>query len=93
MTNRDWLNGLSNNELVEWLLSPGFEMLKMAFTQTDAGLKEWLDKEYYPGYYAEPVVFNKYDFVPDSCKNCSNHPSNGGSGFCNCTLGLSQVVY
>lgn len=30
-------------------------------------------------------------FIPDSCKACSNHPSNGGSGFCNCTLGLNTV--
>lgn len=28
-------------------------------------------------------------YVPDACKFCSNHPSNGGSGICNCTLGLS----
>lgn len=24
--------------------------------------------------------------IPNCCKNCSNHPSNGGSGVCNCTL-------
>jgi len=31
--------------------------------------------------------------VPDNCKNCSNHPSNGGSGNCNCTLGsMGQVT-
>lgn len=24
--------------------------------------------------------------IPNCCKLCSNHPSNGGSGFCNCTL-------
>ena len=31
-------------------------------------------------------------FVPQACRNCSNHPSNGGSGICNCILG-SQVIY
>lgn len=25
------------------------------------------------------------------CRNCSNHPSNGGDGICNCILG-QQVV-
>lgn len=25
--------------------------------------------------------------IPVSCKNCPNHPNNGGSGICNCTLG------
>ena len=29
--------------------------------------------------------------VPESCRYCSNHPSNGGSGICHCTLGLSQI--
>ena len=29
--------------------------------------------------------------IPDACKSCSNHPSNGGSGICNCTLGTPQV--
>ena len=24
--------------------------------------------------------------VPECCKGCSNHPSNGGSGICHCTL-------
>ena len=27
------------------------------------------------------------NYIPDSCKGCSNHPSNGGSGICNCLLG------
>ena len=26
------------------------------------------------------------------CKNCPNHPDNGGSGLCNCTLGLPKVI-
>ena len=30
--------------------------------------------------------------IPPACKNCSNHPSNGGNGVCFCTLG-SQVTY
>ena len=25
--------------------------------------------------------------IPEYCHNCSNHPSNGGSGICNCILG------
>lgn len=25
--------------------------------------------------------------VPDACRECSNHPNNGGSGLCSCTLG------
>lgn len=28
--------------------------------------------------------------IPDPCRGCSNHPSNGGSGICFCTLGLGS---
>ena len=35
--------------------------------------------------------FEYKDLVPPSCRNCSNHPSNGGSGICNCTLGQMQI--
>ena len=31
------------------------------------------------------------DHIPDSCKNCPNHPSNGGSGICHCILGLPPL--
>ena len=30
--------------------------------------------------------------IPDPCKTCSNHPSNGGSGICNCTLGGPKIT-
>lgn len=30
--------------------------------------------------------------IPNACKSCSNHPSNGGSGICHCILG-NQVIY
>lgn len=34
--------------------------------------------------------FNKplpyLEHIPNCCKNCNNHPSNGGSGICNCVL-------
>ena len=31
--------------------------------------------------------------IPEACRNCSNHPSNGGSGICNCTLGQPKITY
>ena len=30
--------------------------------------------------------------IPVPCRNCSNHPSNGGSGNCNCVLGSMGTV-
>ena len=32
-----------------------------------------------------------YINAPDCCKNCPNHPSNGGSGICHCTLPYLQT--
>lgn len=31
--------------------------------------------------------------IPSPCRTCSNHPSNGGSGICNCILGLPKITY
>lgn len=30
--------------------------------------------------------------IPSACKSCSNHPSNGGSGICHCTLGTPVIT-
>ena len=29
--------------------------------------------------------------IPSACQGCSNHPSNGGSGICNCIVGIPQI--
>lgn len=29
--------------------------------------------------------------IPDACKNCTNHPSNGGTGICHCIMGLREM--
>ena len=29
--------------------------------------------------------------VPPSCRHCSNHPINGGSGVCWCVLGVPEI--
>lgn len=31
--------------------------------------------------------------ISDPCKNCNNHPSNGGGGICNCTLATPKITY
>lgn len=31
-------------------------------------------------------------YVPQACKDCPNHPSNGGSGNCNCSL-PDEIIY
>ena len=37
-------------------------------------------------------IWKSLNETPNACKNCPNHPSNGGSGFCNCTLGQPKIT-
>lgn len=36
-------------------------------------------------------IFNLLN-IPPACKYCHNYPTNGGSGICHCTLGITQVT-
>ena len=31
------------------------------------------------------------DGIPNACRTCSNHPSNGGSGICHCIMGITPL--
>lgn len=47
---------------------------------------------------SNPTGVNFYDlmgipFACRDCRDCGNHPVNGGSGICHCTLGITQVTY
>ena len=48
-------------------------------------------KDWKPEFYT--ISSTGKDNIPETCKNCSNHPSNGGSGICHCTLGQQPVMY
>lgn len=54
-------------------------------TDVDEILKE-LPKETQQ-YYYNSSIYNK-----ESCKQCPNNPSNGGSGTCNCTLATPIIT-
>lgn len=42
---------------------------------------------------SHPTGVNFYEWtIPQACRSCSNHPSNGGSGICHCTLGKPQIT-
>lgn len=64
-------------------------------------LNELLHKEYARGIEdatkLSRSIYNPYkDFkvieVPTACTSCPNHPSNGGSGNCNCALGDIKIT-
>ena len=54
-----------------------------------------INTDHHDDFDPDPIVIYKDGVktfpIPDVCKSCSNHPSNGGSGICNCTLGTPQV--
>ena len=35
--------------------------------------------------------FDKIGGIPAPCIHCPNHPSNGGTGICHCTLGTAKL--
>ena len=56
----------------------------------DITIKEIMSKEEDRAYrMSDPI---KNSFMSDACKNCPNHPSNGGTGICHYILG-TQTVY
>lgn len=40
----------------------------------------------------EKYTYPNFNYVPESCRGCSNHPSNGGSGVCYCILGSPKIT-
>lgn len=38
------------------------------------------------------IAINYKNNLPASCRNCPNHPNNGGSGICHCILGGSKIT-
>jgi len=60
-------------------LTSTYSVIKNATKLSSDDLK--ISKEY--------IIPEMYDIneMPSSCIHCSNHPRNGGSGICHCTLG------
>lgn len=47
-----------------------------------------------PSNVPEPELPNwlSPENIPSACRGCSNHPSNGGTGICFCTLGSMEFT-
>lgn len=55
--------------------------------------KEYIDLEVpFMDYNDESYGVFPISEIPEGCRGCSNHPSNGGSGICHCTIG-SNITY
>ena len=58
----------------------------------DNELYNYSDRTFSPD---APIVWSsdtwKDKSIPPSCRLCSNHPINGGSGICWCVLGVPEI--
>lgn len=44
-------------------------------------------------YVYEPTTIHLPNtYIPEACRSCINHPSNGGTGICACTLGSPTIT-
>ena len=77
---------MADEELIRQL-QKSIEQLTEEVKDLKKQLAEKQDK--FPMISTTPYVDNS---IPAPCRNCSNHPSNGGSGICHCILGLQQVT-
>lgn len=66
------------------------------FTAAGSELVNVIKKELFPELPTTVTTDKIYPTTlsgtPDPCRNCPNHPSNGGSGICNCTLGTPPAT-
>ena len=69
----------SNEEIIE---------LKKQVEQLNDKIDTLLKRDYTIHYLENTTS----PYVPEACKYCPTHPSNGGSGICNCTLGLPKIT-
>ena len=72
--------------------------IKMALTEADREILRALDKIVKelerlntPKY--NPAMVENIWSIPKACRSCSNHPTNGGSGICACTLPYQSGDY
>ena len=74
---------------LEELANSLFGEMRDVTPEESKGLSDYISK------ISKPTGVNIWDFVntPSACRNCSNHPINGGSGICHCILGTMQVRY
>lgn len=72
----------------EWEYNHELDTIGRVFICKHCGQRKHIPYEPYP-YYNYGTTST--DAIPPACRNCPNHPSNGGSGICQCILGQRPV--
>ena len=82
-------------------ISAGFSRIEKAIREESAKMAEIIRQavKHETSYlYDSWGPYDKYKIpvvpgeIPLPCKNCSNHPSNGGTGICYCTLATPKIT-
>ena len=91
-TNEILTNEHDNIKTVEEQIKERMDRLDKRFDSIEQKLNEIIEnnKSNKVDWEYKPVDVPFYNYtwpvdIPDPCKNCTNHPSNGGSVTCNCT--------
>lgn len=71
---------MTKEEAIKYLIKP-------VATSTEIG--EEKQKEFEA--YNMAIKDLQENSIPPACRNCSNHPKNGGSGICHCILGGIKI--
>lgn len=71
-------------------ISKGFDRIENVIREESAKMAEIIRQAILQPEPQPQVVWTNY--IPEACRSCSNHPSNGGTGMCHCTLGSPKVT-
>ena len=77
-------------------LSKGFARIENVIREESAKMAEIIREAVVQKDYVykptAPTIYWPNTYIPEACRSCTNHPSNGGTGICHCTLGLPSVT-
>ena len=87
-----WAEGKKNAEMdrVDSFCNDIFDSLKKKLEEDHPRIT--LDPPSITIPYTPPVINWNVNDIPAGCRNCPNHPSNGGSGICHCIIGTQPIM-
>ena len=78
-------------------LSKGFARIENVIREETAKMSEIIrqavvQKDTYVYKPTAPSIYWPNNYIPEACRSCANHPSNGGTGICHCILGSPSIT-
>lgn len=77
-------------------LSQGFARIEGVIREETAKMSEIIREAVVQKDYiykpTAPTIYWPNNGIPEACRSCTNHPSNGGTGICHCILGSPSIT-